>query len=101
MDIPSDENRRLQRCINDLISVLALPALWGGSEPSHMVGTLLDVLVAMLRLDLAYARVIDWSGGPPIEMVPPPHPERPSLPPQQGGHALRPLFTDDRSASRV
>jgi PAS domain S-box-containing protein len=101
MDIPSDENRRLQRCINDLISVLALPALWGGSEPSHMVGTLLDVLVAMLRLDLAYARVIDWSGGPPIEMVRSPHRERPSVPPQQVGHALGRWLTDDRSASRV
>src|SRR5258707_1886627 len=101
MDIPSDENRRLQRCINDLITVLALPALWGGSEPSHMVGTLLDVLVAMLRLDLAYARVIDWSGSPPIEMVRSPHRERPSVPPQQVGHALGRWLTDDRSASRV
>jgi PAS domain S-box-containing protein len=100
MEIPADEIKRLQRCINDLISVLALPALWGGSEPSHMVGTLLDVLLAMLRLDFAYARVSDWSGGSPIEEVRSPHREHPSVRPQQVGQALGRWLTGDQSASR-
>jgi PAS domain S-box-containing protein len=100
METPAEENRRLQRCINDLISVLALPALWGGSEPSHLVGTLLDVLLAILRLDLAYARVSDWSGGPPIEAVRSPHRQHPAVRPQQVGQALGRWLTGDQSASR-
>ena len=39
------EVKRLQSCINDLISVLALPAIWSGREPSQILGTLLDVLL--------------------------------------------------------
>ena len=49
--------KRLQSCINDLVSVLALPAIWSGSESSHVLGTLLDVLLAMLRLDFRGARL--------------------------------------------
>ena len=43
--------------MNDLVSVLALPAMWSGGEPSQIVQTLLDALMAMLRLDLVYARL--------------------------------------------
>jgi hypothetical protein len=32
MEIPADEIKRLQGCINNLISVLALPALWAGDS---------------------------------------------------------------------
>jgi hypothetical protein len=46
MEISADEIKRLQSCINNLISVLALPAPWGGSEPAQMIGILLDVLLA-------------------------------------------------------
>ena len=56
MEPTADEIKRLQGCINDLISVLALPAIWSGHEPSQIVSTLLDVLLGMLRLDFAYAR---------------------------------------------
>src|SRR5258706_12659486 len=65
MEQTVDEIRRLQRCINDLISVQALPAMWTGQEPAHIISTLLDVLIGMLRLDFAYARV----GEAPIEML--------------------------------
>lgn len=54
---PADEIKRLQRCINDLISVLALPAIWTGGEPSQIVHTLADCLVRMLRLDFVYIRL--------------------------------------------
>jgi PAS domain S-box-containing protein len=53
----AQEVKRLQRCINDLISVLALPATWIGSEPSRIVGNLLDGLLNMLNLDFIYARL--------------------------------------------
>ena len=43
--------------MNDLVSVLALPAVWSVSEPSRIVETFLDALLAMLDLDFLYARV--------------------------------------------
>ena len=70
MEHTDGEIKRLKACINDLISVLALPAIWSGQEPSQIVKTLLDVLLGMLRLNFAYARLSDSiSGGTPIAMV--------------------------------
>jgi PAS domain S-box-containing protein len=54
---PAQEIKRLQRCINDLIGLLALPATWVGSEPSRIVGSLVDALVNMLGLDVVYVRL--------------------------------------------
>ncbi len=65
----SGEVKRLQRCVNDLVSVLALPAMWNGSQPSQIVHTLLDGLLGMLGLDLVYARLQDPTGGAPIEVL--------------------------------
>src|SRR5260370_35253069 len=69
MEQTADEINRLRGCINDLISVLAIPALWSGQELAQIVGTLLDALLGMLRLDFAYARLKDPIGGTPLEMV--------------------------------
>src|SRR5258708_5507197 len=65
----SGEIKRLKRCLNDLVSVLALPAMWRGSQPSQIVHTLLDALLGMLCLDLVYARFEDPAGGAPIEVL--------------------------------
>jgi PAS domain S-box-containing protein len=65
----SAEVKRLQRCLNDLVSVLALPAMWSGSQPSQIVHTLLDALLGMLFLDFVYARLEDPAGGAPIEVL--------------------------------
>src|SRR5260370_14375677 len=65
----SGELKRLQRCLNDLVSVLALPASRRGSQPSQIVHTLLDALLGMLCLDLVYARLQDPAGGAPIEVL--------------------------------
>jgi signal transduction histidine kinase len=54
--------KRLQGCINDLISVVALSAMWG-NEPRRIVGTLLKVLMRRLDLDFAAARL---SGNSPV-----------------------------------
>jgi PAS domain S-box-containing protein len=54
LEDPAHEIKRLRRCINDLISVLALPATWIGSEPSRIVDSLLDGLLNMLNLEFAY-----------------------------------------------
>jgi PAS domain S-box-containing protein len=66
---PAEEIKRLQRCVNDLISVVALPAMWSGGEPSQIVHTLLDALLRMLQLDLVYVRLKETGGQAPIEMV--------------------------------
>jgi len=66
---PAEEIKRLQRCINDLVSLLALPALWSGGEPSQIVHTLLDALLRMLQLDFICIWLKDTGGQAPIEMV--------------------------------
>jgi PAS domain S-box-containing protein len=66
---PADENRRLRRCINDLVGVLALSATWTGGAPSQIVGNSLDALVSMLSLDFVYARLRESAGTAFTEMV--------------------------------
>jgi hypothetical protein len=69
LEDPAQEIKRLRRCINDLTSLLALPAIWRGSEPSQIVQTLLDVLLRMLSLDFAYAQLSDAFGVMPVEIL--------------------------------
>src|SRR5438105_2791189 len=97
----ADEVKRLQSCINDLISVLALPAIWSGNDSSQIVGTLLDVLLAMLRLDFAYAQLSDPSDGPPTEVVRLTQRQRPSALPQEVSRALDRWLSDGQTTSRV
>jgi formate hydrogenlyase transcriptional activator len=68
MEDHAEEIRRLQSCIDDLVSLLPLPDLWKNSEAPQVLGTLLDVLVSMLRLDVAYARV-NLTGDAPLEVA--------------------------------
>jgi len=65
---PAQEVKRLQRCINDLVSVLALPATWIGSEPSQIVTNLLDGLLNMLHLDFIYV-LLGHSTGEALEFL--------------------------------
>ena len=55
-DSPADI-RLLAECINNLISVQALPAIWTGTDPPRLVATMLETLVEMLQLRFAYSRV--------------------------------------------
>jgi PAS domain S-box-containing protein len=66
---PAEEVKRLQRCINDLTSLLALPAIWSGDDPSEIVRVLVDVLHGTVYLDFVYVRLNDPSGEAPVEMV--------------------------------
>ena len=65
----ADQTKRLERCINDLVSVLALPAMWTGGEPDRIISTLLDSLLRMLRLDFIYVRLNDSAREAPLEML--------------------------------
>ncbi len=66
---PAEEIKSLQRCMSDLVSVLALPAMWSGGEPSRIAHTLVDALLSMLQLDLVFIRLNDVDGQAPIELV--------------------------------
>lgn len=63
------EVKDLRRCINDLIGVLALRAIWSGGDSSRIVDTLADVLLDTLRLDLICVRFQDPFDGELIEEV--------------------------------
>ena len=95
MEQSLDEIRRLRECINDLISVLALPAMWTGQEPAHIVSTLLDVLIGVLRLDFAYARLKDLAGEAPIEMLRLAQSTNLTVSLQGISHVLEPWLGDD------
>jgi PAS domain S-box-containing protein len=64
-----------------------------------MVGTLLDVLLGMLRLDLGYARLNDLDGGPPVEVVRSARRRQPALEPHKVGQALGRWLRCDQAAS--
>jgi C4-dicarboxylate-specific signal transduction histidine kinase len=91
----AEEIKSLQRCMNDLLSVLALPAMWSGAEPAQIVHTLLDALLGMLRLDLVYVRLKDPSGEAPIEMVRLAPSRELTILPQEIGETLRRCIGDD------
>jgi PAS domain S-box-containing protein len=99
MEHTADEIKNLKACINDLISVLALPAIWTGSEPSEILSTLLDVLLGMLRLDFAYARLSNSIGVAPMELVRLAHSRNLTAQPQEIGQMLNPWMTGDPSTS--
>jgi PAS domain S-box-containing protein len=94
MEQTAAEIRRLKACINDLLSVLSLPAIWSGHEPSQIARTLLDALLGILRLDFAYFRLSDSNGGTPIEMVRVAGRRNPAVQPEEVGRALNPLLAD-------
>ena len=54
MEHAANEIKRLKACINNLISVQALPAIWSGGQPPQTVSALLDMLPQMLGLDFAH-----------------------------------------------
>jgi PAS domain S-box-containing protein len=101
IDSRTDEIRRLKACINDLVSVLALPAIWSGrEEPSQIGSTLLDALLGLLRLDFAYLRLGDsFGGGAPVEIIQVTQRRNLAARPEQVGRALNNWLTDNPSTS--
>jgi transcriptional regulator with GAF, ATPase, and Fis domain len=95
VDEQPGEIRRLQACINDLVSLLALPALWSGRDPLHIIGTLLDVVLRMLAPEFAYARIDGTIGGSPIELARLARGRAATPQPQDVGKALGPWLAGD------
>jgi signal transduction histidine kinase len=69
LENPAEQIKRLQRCINDLVSVLALAATWADAEPSQVVGAVTDALLRMLDLDLVFVRLTNPTGDAPIKII--------------------------------
>src|SRR6202167_3836098 len=92
---PATEVKRLQRCMNFLVSVLALPAVWSVSEPIRILETLLDALMGILDLDFLYARVRLNSHGAPIDALRTAPLFGTSHSPEEIGQALNRWFGED------
>jgi hypothetical protein len=97
----AEEIMRLQRCISDLISLLALPAVWSGNPPRQIVDTLLDALLRMLRLDFVFARLQDPITGAPMEATRVADSCKLRVPPQHIGGMLSNLLEHDGDMSLV
>ena len=65
---PAEDVTQLRACVNDLVSIMALPARWAG-EPTQIVSTLSDALLGGLRLAFVFLRLNDREGRPSIEML--------------------------------
>ena len=66
---PAHEIKRLQRCVSDLVGLLALPAVWSGNEPSQIVQILIDALLRMLSLTFVYVRLNDPVSGSSTDLL--------------------------------
>ena len=63
LEEPSEHVKRLQRSMSHLLSLMALPAIWVGGDGSHVVATLLEALLGMLRVDFVYVLLNNSRGG--------------------------------------
>src|SRR4029077_11760538 len=83
----AQDPQRLRTCINDLVSLLGMPAVWNGRPPSEIIQVLLESLLRLLFLDFAYARV---AGSPVIEAANVTGRWEPPFTPVEMGSALAP-----------
>src|SRR5919199_3742914 len=54
----SDDVGELRRYLRDLMTLSALPALWVGQSPQAIVASFADALLATLRLEFVYVRLL-------------------------------------------
>jgi PAS domain S-box-containing protein len=69
LEHPAAEIERLNRCIEDLVGLVALPASWVGAGPAAIAGSLLDAVRGILALDLIFVRLDPSSDRGPVEMA--------------------------------
>jgi signal transduction histidine kinase len=67
MSASPDDPQELRRCVRDLVALSTLPAVWSNADPRTIAGTLSEVLVRLLSLDLNYLRVGEH--GPALEVA--------------------------------
>jgi signal transduction histidine kinase len=59
----------LRAVLRDLLAVSAISAAWTGREPTVVATGLAEALVELLRLDFAFVRLRDPSGGPAVDIT--------------------------------
>ena len=64
-----DEAARLRRCLNDVVGITALPALWAGSEPDRIGNSLVDAMLEMLDLAFVFLKLNEPETGGSKEIV--------------------------------
>ena len=57
------ETKRLRACLRDLVALSTTPVLWIGLPPAAIAESLRDLLMSMLRADVAYVRIRDADSG--------------------------------------
>ena len=67
-DESAAEVQRLQSCLNDLLGVLALPSVWQNRSPGRVLAILLDALMRLMHLELAYARLTPADQAEPVDV---------------------------------
>ena len=91
----AQEISRLRRCVNDVASILELPAMWTEHDSSRVTTTLLDVLVRLLDLDFAYARTFDPADESPREWMRSADTSNRYAEAHEVGRALEPYLSDE------
>jgi len=69
LNAQAEEISRLQRCISNLVSLLALPETWSGSEPVRILESLFDALLPLLSLDFVCGRLQDAVSNTPVTVT--------------------------------
>jgi signal transduction histidine kinase len=70
MELPSEENTALRRCVRDLVALTTLPAVWTNYAPQQIAESLSDVLLGTLHLDLAYVSLNGTQGAIEVARTP-------------------------------
>ena len=96
---PTEEIRRLRRTMRDLVALSTLPAVWTGLGPEGIAGSLTDVLLNTLSLDLIYVRLASRSDEGVIEVARSRHPDAADL--EVARLAFSPLFDTDLTESAI
>ena len=62
---PLDELQELRRYLGDLVTLSTLPAVWVGQSPQAIITSFADALLATLRVDFVYVRVMSGANAAP------------------------------------
>jgi PAS domain S-box-containing protein len=66
---PSAEIQSLRATVTDLLALSTIPEAWVGREPPAIAADLADLLVGSLKLDFAFVRLSDPTGGQVVELT--------------------------------
>src|SRR5260370_19145622 len=70
MDIDqSTELLRLRATVRDLLALSIIPEAWVGREPPAIAADLAGLLIGSFKLDFAFVRLCDPTGGRVVEVI--------------------------------